>query len=98
MDIDETILIDDGSYAARTYKVDDYMAMWLVGVGIVQFYDAEGNMLLHRQLLEKQGTAGMAASNSPLSRRQKCVRDRRYRHLQQSHPIRHRQNPYFVGN
>jgi len=41
----ETILVDDGRYVARSYKVDGYMAMWLVEVGIVQFYDVQGNML-----------------------------------------------------
>ena len=29
------------------------MAMWLVGIGIVQFYDADGNMLATMNLLEK---------------------------------------------
>ena len=61
LDIDETILIDDGSYAARTYEVDGYMAMWLVGIGIVQFYDAEGNMLLTVNLLEELEPQRMAA-------------------------------------
>jgi hypothetical protein len=44
-DLEETILIDDGRYAARSYKADDCLAMWLVEIGIVQFYDADGNML-----------------------------------------------------
>ena len=52
LDLDETILVDEGRYAARTYKADDYMAMWLLQIGIVQFYDAEGNMLLTVNLLE----------------------------------------------
>lgn len=45
LDLDETILLDDGRYVARSYRVEGLMAMWLVGMGIVQFYDAEGNML-----------------------------------------------------
>jgi hypothetical protein len=52
-DLDETIVIDEGRYSARTYKIDDYMAMWLVEIGIVQFYDDEGNMLLTVNLLEE---------------------------------------------
>jgi hypothetical protein len=60
-EIDETILIDEGRYAARTYKVDGYMAMWLVEVGIVQFYDAEGNMLVTVNLLEEMAPQRMAA-------------------------------------
>jgi hypothetical protein len=61
LDLDETILVDDGRYAARTYQVDGYMAMWLVGIGIVQFYDAEGNMLLTVNLLEEMEPQRMAA-------------------------------------
>ena len=60
-EFDETVLIDDGRYAARTYKVDGYMAMWLVEIGIVQFYDAEGNMLLTVNLLEELEPQRMAA-------------------------------------
>jgi hypothetical protein len=41
----ETILIDDGRYVARSYRLDGYLAMWLIGVGLVQFYDEEGTML-----------------------------------------------------
>jgi hypothetical protein len=44
-EIDEKILIDRGRYVARTYRAAGLMAMWLVGVGIVQFYDDSGRML-----------------------------------------------------
>jgi hypothetical protein len=60
-DLDETILIDDGHYSARSYRIDDCMAMWLVGIGIVQFYDAEGNMLRTVNLLEELEPERMAA-------------------------------------
>ena len=60
-EIDEMILVDDGRYAARTYKVDGYMAMWLIEIGIVQFYDADGNMLLTVNLLEELEPQRMAA-------------------------------------
>ncbi len=33
--MEEKILINEGQYAARTYRVGELMAMWLVGVGIV---------------------------------------------------------------
>jgi hypothetical protein len=59
--LDETILIDEGRCAARTYKADDYMAMWLIGIGIVQFYDADGEMLLTVNLLEELEPQRMAA-------------------------------------
>ena len=61
LDLDETILVDDGRYAARTYKADGYMAMWLLQIGIVQFYDAEGSMLLTVNLLEELEPQRMAA-------------------------------------
>ena len=60
-DLDETILLDDGRYTARTYRVDGYMAMWLVEIGIVQFYDARGAMLLTVNLLEELEPQRMAA-------------------------------------
>lgn len=61
LELDETILVDDGRYAARSYKVDGYMAMWLLDIGIVQFYDVEGNMLLTVNLLEEFEPQRMAA-------------------------------------
>jgi hypothetical protein len=61
MDLDETVLVDEGRYVARTYKADGYMAMWLLAIGIVQFYDADGNMLLTVNLLEEMEPQRMAA-------------------------------------
>jgi hypothetical protein len=58
---EETVIVDDGRYVARSYRVDGYMAMWLVEVGIVQFYDAEGNMLATVNLLKKPEPMKMAA-------------------------------------
>jgi hypothetical protein len=60
-DLDETVLIDAGRYAARSYKADGFMAMWLVEIGIVQFYDAEGRMLCTVNLLEERAPQRMAA-------------------------------------
>ncbi len=60
-DLEETILIDDGRYTARSYRVEGYMAMWLLEVGIVQFYDAEGNMLATVNLLKELEPVKMAA-------------------------------------
>ncbi len=60
-DLDETILIDEGRYSARTYKIDGYMAMWLLDIGIVQFYDADGAMLRTINLLEELEPQQMAA-------------------------------------
>lgn len=60
-DIDETILIDDGRYSARSYKAHGCMAMWLLDIGIVQFYDEAGNMLCTVNLLEELAPQRMAA-------------------------------------
>jgi hypothetical protein len=60
-DLEETILIDDGKYTARSYRVEGYMAMWLLEMGIVQFYDAEGNMLATVNLLKELEPGKIAA-------------------------------------
>ena len=60
-DLEETILIDDGKCAARSYRVQDYMAMWLLEVGIVQFYDTEGNMLATVNIFKDLKPVKMAA-------------------------------------
>ncbi len=60
-DLNETILLDDGRYRARSYRVDGFMAMWLVEVGIVQFYDADGNILQTVNLFEEREPQRMAA-------------------------------------
>jgi hypothetical protein len=44
-DLEEEIVMRKGRYAARSYRTDDLMAMWLVEVGLLQFYDADGRML-----------------------------------------------------
>jgi len=41
----DTLLIDGDRYVARSYVAGDLLAMWLLDVGILQFYDAQGNML-----------------------------------------------------
>jgi hypothetical protein len=61
LDIDETILIDNGDYVARTYRLGGMMAMWFVSGGIVQFYDAAGNMLRTINLFEELEPEKMAA-------------------------------------
>ncbi len=47
----ETVLVDEGRAMARSYRVAHLMAMWLIDVGIVQFYDDKGNMLRRVNLL-----------------------------------------------
>jgi hypothetical protein len=51
-DLDETIIVSDGKYVARSYRVDQLTAMWLIEHGIVQFYDSDGTMLRTVNLFE----------------------------------------------
>jgi hypothetical protein len=44
-EMSETVRVDCGKYVARCYRLEGLFAMWLIVAGIVQFYDAEGNML-----------------------------------------------------
>ena len=60
-EIDENILIDRGRYVARSYRVEGYLAMWLVGVGILQFYDDRGRMLGTINLFTSLQAARLAA-------------------------------------
>ena len=60
-ELDETILIHDGKYYARSYRADGLMAMWMVEVGIVQFYDADGNMIRTVNLFQRFQPQKMAA-------------------------------------
>jgi len=43
-DIEEVLLIQDGSYMGRSYRTDDWMAMWMPSVELIQFYDDAGNL------------------------------------------------------
>ena len=44
-DVQENIRIDQGRCVARCYRVTEMFAMWLIDVGVLQFYDADGDML-----------------------------------------------------
>jgi len=52
-DFSEDILIQDRKYYAHSYRTDNWMAMWLVEIGLLQFYDSDGNMLRTVNLLER---------------------------------------------
>lgn len=45
LELDERISIHDGKVVARSYRHDQLFAMWLVDVGLVQFYDGDGALL-----------------------------------------------------
>lgn len=60
-DLNETILINDGAYRGRSYQTEGYFAMWLVEVGLVQFYDDDGNMVCTVNLFTESEPQRMAA-------------------------------------
>ncbi|HWB14230.1 MAG TPA: hypothetical protein VG826_33695 [Pirellulales bacterium] len=60
-DLNETILIDAGTYRGRSYQTDGYFAMWLVDAGLVQFYDDDGNMVCTVNLFNETEPQRMAA-------------------------------------
>jgi hypothetical protein len=60
-DLDERLLVDDGRYVARSYRVDELLAMWMIDVGLIQFYDSDGNMLRTVNVFEEIESHRMAA-------------------------------------
>lgn len=60
-DLSETVRIEEGRCLARSYRVDRFLAMWLIDVGILQFYDDEGNMVRRANLFAEVETRRMAA-------------------------------------
>ncbi len=60
-DLDERLLLDDGRYVARSYRVDQFLAMWMIDVGLIQFYDSDGNMLRTVNVFEEIEPQRMAA-------------------------------------
>ncbi|MBM3953320.1 MAG: hypothetical protein ACKO9B_05340 [Planctomycetota bacterium] len=44
-EVEENIRIDRGRCVARCYRASEMFAMWLIDVGVLQFYDAGGEML-----------------------------------------------------
>lgn len=51
-DLDETVRCRNGRAMARSYRACGLFAMWMMTVGLLQFYDEEGNMLRTVNLLE----------------------------------------------
>jgi hypothetical protein len=61
LQVEETLLVQDGRCMARSYRTCDHFAMWLVEVGLLQFYNAEGDVLLVLNLLEGAAPGKVAA-------------------------------------
>jgi hypothetical protein len=57
----ETILIRDGRYRGRSYRADGFLAMWMIEVGLLQFYAADGEMLATIHLFDRPSTQRAAA-------------------------------------
>ncbi len=60
-DLIETPMIDDGRCIARSYRVSTFLAMWLVDIGILQFYDEGGRMLRRANLFAEVEPRAAAA-------------------------------------
>lgn len=60
-DMVESALFDGGKCVAWTYRLRGLMAMWLIDVGLVQLYDADGDMLQTFTLSEQVEPRRMAA-------------------------------------
>lgn len=57
----DTILIQDGHYCGRSFRVDGYLAMWMVEIGLLQFYDRDGALLKTITLSRQQPSHPRAA-------------------------------------
>lgn len=54
LDVNETMRIDAGKLVARTYRTETMWAMWMIEIGLLQFYDEEGQMLCTVNLFEER--------------------------------------------
>ena len=57
----ETLLVDDGRYMARSYRLHGLMAMWFVDEGVLQFFDAQHKILRTVNLWEEMAPQRIAA-------------------------------------
>lgn len=59
--LSEVVLIHEGKYRGRSYRAGGLMAMWMMQLGLVQVYDAQGEMLRTINLFQEQGALRHAA-------------------------------------
>lgn len=59
--LEETTRVNRGRIVSHSYRAADLFAMWLVEVGILQFYDRDGEMLLTVNLFESLKPKRLAA-------------------------------------
>ena len=60
-DLNETIVVEEGRYRARSYRASGLMAMWLIPAGVVQFYAADGTLLRTINLFRELEPQAVAA-------------------------------------
>ncbi len=53
LELDESMRIDGGKLVARTYRSDTHWAMWMIEIGLLQFYADDGQMLRTVNLFEE---------------------------------------------
>lgn len=61
LDLGESMRIDSGKIIARTYRTETIWAMWMIEIGLIQFYDDEGQMLRTVNLFEELEPIRVAA-------------------------------------
>ena len=61
LDLNESMRVDSGRLVARTYRTETYWAMWMIDIGLLQFYDEGGQMLRTVNLFEELSPVRMAA-------------------------------------
>lgn len=59
--VGETILIRDGRYRGRSYRMSGLMAMWMIDFGLVQVYASDGRMLATISLQRRPDAQRLAA-------------------------------------
>jgi hypothetical protein len=57
----ETLLIRDGRYRGRSYRAGEFLAMWMIEIGLLQFYGVDGTMLATIHLFDRPASQRTAA-------------------------------------
>ena len=53
LELNESMRVDGGRLVARTYRSETLLAMWMIDIGLLQFYDDAGQMLRTVNLFEE---------------------------------------------
>ncbi len=60
-EMNETLFVNNRRYLARSYRAGGLMAMWLIDLGVLQFYAADGQMLRTINLFHEMEPQRVAA-------------------------------------